>query len=441
MIAMSRSDRRRGFTLIELLVVISIIGVLVGLLLPAIQSAREAGRRTQCQNNMRNIGLGILNYVNVYGAFPPAGVISSDPLKNNPAGESSQPVLATRNKGITSWLDPICTPDSEEVPMYSWVVEILPYIDQTDLANAWTKVGPNSSGAMVPFSYLSTVNVIAGQPSNYTIGSTSLAILRCPDDITTQPGKGNLSYVVNGGFSLWPGLPLGWTGSPIDGASTANSFDGSTGYSGLLWAPKSQNWSGEVYVGRKLGVMFLQDYGPYGPTPTNEPWNIRTTLPAIVDGTTNTVLLSENMLAGAGPPSTYSKNVETNWASPLASFCLFMGSDNVCLADGNCCQGGLMPQSTPQGTIDGAMWAFANQVGTYENINFAWTAGLTIKGSFPFSNSGHPGGCNMVFCDGAVRFIPATINGTVYSKILTSAGSMLPNYARQLPVSQDAFTQ
>ena len=61
---MTPRRRRRGFTLIELLVVISIIGILVGLLLPAISSAREAGRRTQCQSNMHNVSLGILGYVN-----------------------------------------------------------------------------------------------------------------------------------------------------------------------------------------------------------------------------------------------------------------------------------------------------------------------------------------------------------------------------------------
>ncbi len=58
-----RRRGRQGFTLIELLVVISIIGILVGLLLPAINSAREAGRRVKCQSNMRNVVLGILNYV------------------------------------------------------------------------------------------------------------------------------------------------------------------------------------------------------------------------------------------------------------------------------------------------------------------------------------------------------------------------------------------
>ncbi len=78
MTARRRRAHLRGFTLIELLVVISIIGILVGLLLPAVQSAREAGRRAQCQSNMHNLTLAMQQFVSTKNAFPPAGEFCED---------------------------------------------------------------------------------------------------------------------------------------------------------------------------------------------------------------------------------------------------------------------------------------------------------------------------------------------------------------------------
>ncbi len=107
---MSNRNRSRGFTLIELLVVIAIIAILIALLLPAVQQAREAARRTQCKNNLKQIGLGLHNYHDTHRVFPYGG--SGDANYNWGAGAST-------GHGI-----------------YNWRGFILPFIDQAPLYNA-----------------------------------------------------------------------------------------------------------------------------------------------------------------------------------------------------------------------------------------------------------------------------------------------------------------
>jgi prepilin-type N-terminal cleavage/methylation domain-containing protein len=105
---------RRGFTLIELLVVIAIIAILISLLLPAVQQAREAARRTQCRNHLKQIGLALHNYHDQYSVFPPGN------------GLSTLSPDAGRNVNLTT---------ANRAAAYGWATYILPQLDQAPLFN------------------------------------------------------------------------------------------------------------------------------------------------------------------------------------------------------------------------------------------------------------------------------------------------------------------
>ena len=143
--------RGRGFTLIELLVVIAIIAVLIALLLPAVQQAREAARRTQCRNNMHQIGLALHNYHDTHTLFPPSGIVHCRP----------------------GW----CKHWGAQANI--WVM-ILPFVDETALYNAYNF----SQGA--------------GSGYNQTVEKQVLGQYLCPSDTKPAIG-GNVSYIPNAG--------------------------------------------------------------------------------------------------------------------------------------------------------------------------------------------------------------------------------------------------
>ncbi|MDB5345277.1 MAG: xcpT 17 [Schlesneria sp.] len=146
--------KSRGFTLIELLVVIAIIAVLIALLLPAVQQAREAARRSQCKNNMKQLGLALHNYHDTFSAFPITYFDTSTGLGGPIQGRST-----------------------------SWMIGIMPYIDQAPLFNLInTGVGLTTDPRC---SYPATNPPT--NPSNPWAATQSLSVFKCPTD--TSPDK------------------------------------------------------------------------------------------------------------------------------------------------------------------------------------------------------------------------------------------------------------
>ena len=224
---------RRAFTLVELLVVIAIIGVLVALLLPAIQAAREAARRSQCANNFKQAALGLHNYHDVYNELPPPGV-----RWGRTTGGSFGP-NSTSNA-------------------HSWLVSTLPFLEQQPLADLyWAGVEELPSYSQ----WYRIRDARSGHPAMFEALRTALPTLMCPSD-------GGRKEPAKLGSGSEPGMPR--VNVAIN-ASSGNAF----------------SWGNNATPG--IRSLFSFNYPRYHSTGAN--------FAAALDGTSNVVMLAEIIAA------------------------------------------------------------------------------------------------------------------------------------------------
>jgi len=335
-----RSQRRSGFTLIELLVVIAIIAILIGLLLPAVQKVRDAAARMECQNNLKQIGLALHGYHDAKKELPPGCTTDAAPFGAGGGWGSS------------------------------WMVFILPYIEQSNLFNSWQFTGANSGYVNANNRALTTAN-----------GGLMLSIYRCPSanlpKFSLSGGVMLANYVALSGSVS--GLIPGYTESRID-----NSGAGINCCSGA--GPASGG-----------GVFFRGS---------------RVLLTNISDGTSNTLFVSEHAdlftcTDGSKRPWSasglygWSMGTNTNSApnSPTAT-----GNDN---RQFNC--------TTIRYAINQKTgWSTNGGTGSQSGdctVGVCYDVGNNIP-----LNSTHSGGVNGLFGDGSVRFLSDSTSITLLAQ-------------------------
>jgi prepilin-type N-terminal cleavage/methylation domain-containing protein/prepilin-type processing-associated H-X9-DG protein len=353
--------RRRGFTLIELLVVIAIIAVLIALLLPAVQAAREAARRLQCVNNLKQLGLGTHNYLSSNDAFP-AGAFSS-------------------------WV-----PESGAFVVngdFSAHARLLPYMEQTPLYNSMNFT-------------MSVFQSTLGAAVNQTVTTTVVNTFLCPSS-----------------------TPPTWTDVQYNGEqAVGNNYFASYG--------ASLEFNALRVNGPPNGVFEIL---PMGSMPT-------TRLAAITDGTSNTIAFGEWRI-GSGNLSVVTIPTDvifigtfpqgTGFNSPLLDMPAGAAVLQPWLAQ---CAAAAATARKPKTPTLGECWAFGLPGYTlgntlqppnppYPNCNTSAQGYITYPAHLGMS-SYHPGGANIMLCDGSVRFLKNSTNVvTVWSLGTIGGGEII----------------
>jgi prepilin-type N-terminal cleavage/methylation domain-containing protein/prepilin-type processing-associated H-X9-DG protein len=365
-----RNRPRLAFTLIELLVVIAIIAILIGLLLPAVQKVREAAARTQCQNNLKQIGLAIHNYESTYKKLPAAYTL----LPNADPDPNAQ--FAGKRVGL------------------SLLANLLPYVEQAPLYHMLNNT----------VSEFNTANIPPNGPhsGNNPAYSTQVPIYLCPSD-PTPPTLDYYNacwgpYGNGGGAACFPGGATSVTNlNPPPGQSWARSdyfpiagiHDALTNLLGLR-----SRYPGSTQM---MGTLNDPAY------PGGGPFRIL----AVSDGTSNTVFMSEC----GGKPVGYNRQRQIYTSE----------------VDGLPVDGSIEPVSSGGGAW-GDMFTYSALAGGRCDDS-GWRLGPCMINTTSNNEiySWHTGGANALFGDGSVRFLTEGIPATLMIALVTRAGGETVN--------------
>jgi prepilin-type N-terminal cleavage/methylation domain-containing protein/prepilin-type processing-associated H-X9-DG protein len=353
----------RGFTLIELLVVIAIIGVLIALLLPAVQAAREAARRAQCVNNLKQLGLAVHNYISVNEVFPLGDLY--------PSGSNQKRVDGVQANGANSY-------------SFGWPLCLLPFLEQQPVFNAYNFC----------FTYIDYGTTTV----NTTVAYNQLASLMCPSEsasLRPQPPYGALNYVGNYGG---PAAIRAFTGTiispffvsglapnpPTDKIGMAAVIDGTA--STALFSERLMGVSGNPTVtvsdgnNKKRATFAVGVTGTFNGGDVTGAMNVLNACKALPPSTTSVASYRSGQIWIIAHP----------WA-PVFNRYFHFGPPNTLTCDTS----GTFSPSTGLGGGQGVVP--------------------------PTSN--HPGGVNVCLADGSVRFVKDTVNLQTWWALGTRNGS------------------